>query len=194
MANARIEITMSQKDQEKFAKYCLAHFNEIYEEMWRRTAPLAYDAAKSITDYAVDRWYGGYSPHSYQRKMDLMNAFDFGIRNGYEFNFELGSEFMKYYHHQGNEFVYVNSFEHGFHGGSFGGADENGLEVGASGPRWRRPKGFFCYWWNRTAPRTTPPRDIIIAEWDNFVDTVLIPKQKKIFAEILDKIRSKLGV
>ena len=190
MANASIEITMSAKEQQIALDYLTSHIDEIYEEMWRNTVHVAYNKAKEIAKDAVDMFYGEWSGHGGGRTEDLYDAYDIGIRNGWQLIFEIGSDMMGGYHHQGAEFVYENSFVRGYHGGSAG-TDRNNETVDS--PHFRIPAPQFTTWGSK-APRGTRIRDRIVGRWNIFNESKFKPLQYKELVRLLSLVRERLGV
>lgn len=190
MAEATYTITMSRKDQTLVYRYLMQHINEIVDGVWRATVRTGYNKAKFIAKNAVDFFYR-YPKKSYHRTFDLYNAYDIGIKNGCYLSIKLGPELMKHYHHQGNDFVYENSFVKGYHGGSFG-IDRNG-EIAAT-PYWRTPAPFFSEWYKYPAPKSSSIRNNIIEQLDSYNKNTFIPLQKQELEKILIEVRDKLGV
>lgn len=193
MAFASIEVSLSKKDRIRVMNYLINNLDKIWDEFCEKTVHKAYKKAKQIVESTIDLFYKEYDPipNSYERTGDLKNIFQIGIRDGKELIFEYGPEFMEYYHNQGNEFVYVNSFEKGYHGGSFG-TDKNGVSVNK--PTWRTPIPYYSLWYAHPAPQSTSPEKRILEKWDLFIDQEYIPYQKEELLKILKNIRKRLGV
>lgn len=75
-----------------------------------------------MVEHAVDAFYDSYAPHMYDRQEDLYNAAKV-IVNDEEWSIDLGPQYMKGSHKIGNDYIYVNSFTYGYHGGAIDGPD-----------------------------------------------------------------------
>lgn len=192
MAQAQISVEYTRKDRERIANYLVTHVRDIITEVGMRTVHIGYKYVQKICKSAINSFYGDYHG-AYCRKEDLKNAFDVGIHDGYELVIEFGSDLMQFDHHQSNEFVYVNSFIHGYHGGSFG-TDESGET--RDKPYWRMPGGLYTSWYpeDEPAPRSTSPYKTINNKLDIFDENTYRPLQKKELISIFQDIREKLGV
>lgn len=192
MAEGSITINMSLKNKQRLANYISEHAMDIIMEVGSRTAPKGYDYISSVCKSAVDTFYKEY-PAKYNRKHDLHNAYDVGIRDGWDLFVSFGSDLMKYSHHQSNEFIYVNSFEKGYHGGSFG-VDKFG-DIAAV-PYWRTPPGMFTHWYPAgfPAPRSVSPYKTITNKIGIYDRNVYTPMWLKEYTSVLSQIRKRLGV
>lgn len=192
MAKAKLKVETQVNYEKRFFDYLEKNYKKIFREIMRELLPIAYDEADRITTEAVNAFYEDFTPNKYHRKEDLKNAFDFGISDGWNFKFALGSDFMKYKHHQSNDLVYDIAFEHGYHGGSWG-IDKNG-EIAAV-PYWRTPAPGFTHWYppGYPAPQSAAPRDYIIREWNSFARNVFRPMlEEKICSKCID-IQMEMG-
>lgn len=186
MSTGSINIYLSKNDRAKVYNYLSSHIVDIYKEMCKNTVHIGYNFAKKLAKNAVDAFYK-WDQNSYHRKHDLYNAYQVGIRDGYELIFELGEEFMEYTHHQGNEMVYNVAFVAGSHGGS----PHNGRYYWRTYPFQKGPE----HWWPTPAPKIIPsPRKRIVDDWNNFVESTYKPAQLKEFRRLLLQVKEKLGV
>lgn len=104
-----------------------------------------------IGETAVRDWYNDYSQRFYRRTEDLFNAYKVTIDYQEHIrNFEMGSEFMEYAHHQENDLIYWISFVNGIHGGF-----PNQNYAG------RVPVGIFSEFSSNSQPQSASPRDAI---------------------------------
>lgn len=193
MSQAQISIEYTRNDKQRIARYLMANAENIITEVGARTASIGYKYIQRICKNTVESFYNDFSPNSYGRKEDLKNAFDIGIHDGWQLVIEFGSDLMQFDHHQSNEFVYVNSFIHGYHGGSFG-TDKSGET--RDDPYWRMPGRLFTSWYpvDDPAPRSTSPYKTINNKIDIYDDNTFRPLQIKELTSILSDIRKKLGV
>ena len=104
-----------------------------------------------IGETAVRDWYNDYSPRFYRRTEDLFNAYKVTVdHQEHTRDFEVGSEFMEYAHHQDNDLIYQIAFVNGIHGGfpkqNFAG---------------RVPVGIFSEFSSNSQPQSASPRDAI---------------------------------
>lgn len=187
---ARITLTVTaEENKSDVINNLIANASEIIRQVNSRLAHEQYINAKRIADNAIDEFYAGYTPHpkSYGRRLDLYNAYDIGIRNGEDFIFQVGPDLMKYYHHQGNEFVYENSFVRGFHGGSMG-TDSNGET--AVVPTYRTPIPEFSSWGDPAEPDDSPYEQIM-KEWTAYLSGDFESKKAKIIMDVISSFASK---
>lgn len=191
MAQATFTIEYTRKDRERVANYLYKHAMDIIMEVGRRVAPIGYKYALKTCQSAVDAFYGEFGQNSYHRTNDLHNAYDVGIRGGWDLRIQLGADLMEHYHHQGNDFVYENSFVGGFHGGSAG-TDKRGET--AAVPYWRTPAPQFTFWYPSPAPRGTSPYKTIVNKLRIYDQNVYTPLYLKELGSILNDIRERLGV
>lgn len=112
-----------------------------------------------IRDKAVKAFYASYSPRYYHRKYSLRYMAYPSIEDN-EFFIELGIDNPGYFasHHQDEEFIYKNSFQLGFHGGS----PHNGI------PTWRTPYPEYTHW-GRWASRGPSAYLMIKDGWSSFL-------------------------
>lgn len=111
-----------------------------------------------IAKSAVDKFYESYEPHIYKRGEGLYTAFKV-IANDEEWTLKTGPEFMKRDYKAGKEYVYINSFEQGFHGGAIDGPKHP--DPGT--PYWRKPPPDYTFW-GKPATQGPAPQDLIDAE------------------------------
>jgi len=186
MAKNKYVIKASADPKWILGNYVYEHIFDIYKEMCSKTVRTAYNYGKNLAKKTIESFYKDYTPFekSYDRTGDLFNAYDIGIRDGYELVFELGSEFMEHYHHQENDLVYWIAFVNGSHGGF----PHNGSMY------WRTPIPEFSAWYPTPAPLSTSPRDTIVNKWNIFIENTYKPLQISEFNKILGRIKNELGV
>ena len=114
---------------------------------------------------AVAAFYDSYSPHIYSRQEGLLTAFKV-TANDDEWKMEVGPEFMSGEYAAGTEYVYVNSFEKGWHGGAINGPEHP--EPGT--PWWRTPFPELTYWKSPAARGPAPLDKIIEEDPDGYID------------------------
>lgn len=84
-------------------------------------------------------FYSRYKPDIYNRSFDLHNTFEFYIDSDLTFDYDFGPQYMQNYHRASNEWIYENSFQKGWHGGSIKDNDD-------SVRYWRKPHPYYKYW------------------------------------------------
>ncbi len=104
-----------------------------------------------MVERAVDQFYESYTPNIYDRKEGLYKAAKITV-NDDEWNIDTGADYMKTSYRVGNEYIYVNSFEKGWHGGSIDGPEHP--EPGV--PWWK----LYGEWYKR-ATRGPSPEELI---------------------------------
>ena len=114
---------------------------------------------------AVRAFYDSYSPYIYSRQEGLLSAFKV-TANDDEWKIEVGAEFMTGHYDAGTEYVYINSFEKGWHGGAIDGPDHP--EPGT--PWWRTPFPELTYWKSPAARGPSPLEELIAADPDGYID------------------------
>lgn len=114
---------------------------------------------------AVRAFYDSYSPYIYSRQEGLLSAFKV-TANDDEWKIEVGAEFMTGHYDAGTEYVYINSFEKGWHGGAINGPDHP--EPGT--PWWRTPFPELTYWKSPAARGPSPLEELIAADPDGYID------------------------
>ena len=90
-----------------------------------------------MLENAVRAFYDSYSPNSYDRQEDLLNAAKITVEPDEPWSIETGAEYMHGGHRAGNDYIYVNSFEQGYHGGAVDGPEHPSPGT----PWWRIPGG-----------------------------------------------------
>lgn len=197
MAELTCGLTIKQYDL--FLQKIAQNADEIAEEVNRRTVKDAYNKAQSICKSAVDSFYNEYTPHLYNRKKSLYDAYDIGIRNGSQLVFTLGHELMNASHRVSSEYIYDTMFKEGWHGG----ADKGDGHPSPGKHYWRTPPTArmmyvekydetyyvrpWAFWFNRPAPRGTAPYETIKRRWNMFIDGEYKQKQIKVLREIIRK-------
>lgn len=184
MAKNKYVIKATADPKWVLGNYVYEHIIDIYKEICSKTVRVAYNYGKQLVEKTVMGFYKDYDVLSYKRTKDLLNAYDIGIRDGYELVFELGSEFMEHSHHQENDLVYWIAFVNGNHGGF----PHKGSIY------WRTPIPEFSEWYPTPAPLSTPPRTTIINRWNIFMESTYKPLQLSEFNKILSRIKNELGV
>ena len=137
------------------------------------------DGALSI----VSRWYATYEPIKYRRSMSLKHAFKI-TRDGIDVILNLDASNMGGGHHQSDAWVYHNSFEEGYHGGSIG-TDKAGYSV--STPSWRSPYGYYIHWGD-PAPKSFSPKDEIEKMAKEYIKEYDSEWHKILYDEVLNPI------
>ena len=132
-----------------------------------------------IGETAVRNWYNSYSPRFYRRTEDLFNAYKVTIDYQEHIrNFEMGSEFMEYAHHQENDLIYWISFVNGIHGGfpnqNFAG---------------RVPVGIFSEFSSNSQPQSASPRDTIQPQVEQLLKDY-DDKELKVVEKLYEKFAS----
>lgn len=145
---------------------------DIYENYPKKAE---YELTNCAYSVILD-WYAEFSPTSYTRKFDLLNAFKvFKHKDGELWSVEFGPEFMQMGHHQDNEIIYNNSFIEGFHGGSR--SDIHEVDV----PLWRTPVPYYRFWADE-APQSFSPYERVFDEMQKIsisLDKEIVQKAEK---------------
>lgn len=113
-----------------------------------------------ILERAVDQFYESYGPSIYRRKLDLYNAKKITVDDD-TWEFETGAEYMKFGHRVPNDYIYVNSFEQGYHGGAIDGPNHPD-----PGTPWWKIYGE----WYMPATQGPAPDDLIGDEAQQYID------------------------
>lgn len=136
-----------------------------------------------IGETAVRNWYNSYSPRFYRRTEDLFNAYKVTIDYQEHIrNFEMGSEFMEYAHHQENDLIYWISFVNGIHGGF-----PNQNYAG------RVPVGIFSEFSSNSQPQSASPRDTIQSAAEQLLKKY-DQQQERTLRAIQPKINELMGL
>lgn len=130
---------------------------------------------------AVDAFYESYSPNMYSRQEGLYKAVKV-IANDDEWSIDSGAEYMETDYKVGKDYVYVNSFEKGWHGGAIDGPDhpEPGI------PWWKA----YGEWYRRATRGPSPdqlleeqnPQEYIDEQeeqWDKEWNKIVTPYYKQ---------------
>ena len=135
---------------------------------------------EQIARLAIDQFYESYNPIYYRRYGDLYNAYKAKAdRESWEILYD--DSYMQFSHHQDNEIVFHNTFELGFHGGSWG------KDTDFSNPHWRTPYLYYTEWWDDEAAHSVPPIEIIEKEYEEYMQKT--PKEmQKVFDDNADEI------
>lgn len=119
-----------------------------------------------LRNEAINAFYGSYSPKYYKRSYSLRYMI-YGEINNNIFNVAVGNEVPSYHghHHVGDEeYIYINSFQHGYHGGAIDGPNHPSPGT----PYWRKPYPQYTRW-GHAAPSGPSPYDIFKSGWNNFI-------------------------
>ena len=135
---------------------------------------IAKNGLENMAETAVDEFYNNYDPNSYKRKESLLHAFKV-VATDDEWSIDFGARYMrKYKHHQkDNNIIYHNAFELGYHGGSWGKADEEGFRPPEGVPYYRGPGGEynFPYWlYSAEQDDISPYENILSQDPQGFID------------------------
>ena len=146
--------------------------SEMVEKKWDKKV---YRKLKGIALDGVEAFYDDYEPNKYRRLEDLLNAFKIVV-NEDDWYIEMGPEFMKYPHavgkalgdpEKGKEYIYINSFVEGYHGGAIDGEDHPN-----PGEPWWKIHGLdgrFTDWY-MPAPQGPSPYKYISEESQKYLD------------------------
>lgn len=136
--------------------------------------------AKQIIRKAVRAFYSAYAPIYYHRRYGLYQMARPYIKDGV-FVIQMGGELSSIAHRIDNDYIDINSFQQGYHGGAM----HNGV------PTWRTPHPNYPYW-GHEAYQTKSPEEILTEEWDFFKNTKgkLLSKMviKQLVAKYADQV------
>lgn len=151
-----------------------------------------------IIERAVDKFYESYSPTMYGRQEGLYTAKKITV-NDEEWSFDTGPTYMTTSYGGedggvGTDYIYINSFEQGFHGGAIGGPDHP-----EPGVPWWKAHGE----WYKPATQGPAPDSLINPEAQNYIDEqeqayedewvkIIQPYYKK-FMDLYNTLESAIG-
>lgn len=191
MAKKKSKVTISVDDgpSKQTLKALLKAYNDaidnlpkIIRQVGDKYNNIVYNKLSEIAEDAIDNFYE-YKAKVYEekynnRKGDLYNAYRINATDD-DWSIDLGPEFMQHKHHQSNEFIYENSFVHGYHGGSIG--EDDYVEV--TEPFYRGPYGKWTYWTYPAAQDEVSPEEYILKQ---DIDGLLDAQRKLAGNEFMD--------
>ena len=131
---------------------------------------------------AVDMFYEDYQPRKYQRNFDLYNAYKIRV-NDTVWEITTDAKYMIHTHEAGNEYIFWNSFENGFHGGAVSGPQHPN-----PGEPWWKVRG---HWFSPAAGGRVSPLNYIEEKADEYLDSVPQQMQNEFdssMAPLLDSV------
>jgi len=176
-------------------------FRKIAYDSIREIIPQIGEKYEEIFHWAVNEFYGDYSPEIYTRNYSLydvveINADEEDMTISYIGAPENATPFRK-----GGGTVFELSFLEGYHGGAASGnytvmpqsdPDDSGFTVrytphpDPGTPYWRTPHPWYTDW-GRAAEWSIPPADVFMENKNNYLNTEMI----RTFEQLLE---SKLGL
>lgn len=118
------------------AKSKIEKMNEKYPKLYKEELD---EIGKSV----IAQWYAKYDPIYYHRDRSLYHTYDISLE-GTLLTVDFDQEYMdQYINREYNEWIYENSFEHGYHGGGIPGGKKDG---GDNIPYWRTPFPELTSW------------------------------------------------
>ena len=138
-----------------------------------------------IIEDAVTAFYDSYSPHVYSRQESMLKAYKITI-DKWNWSFETGPQYMKGSHRISNDYIYMNSFEEGYHGGARDGEDHPQPGV----PYWKAPPGGY-YFWGSPATQGPPPDSRIQSEANEYMNKKFDEFENE-YNTMLDEIRDEV--
>ena len=104
-------------------KECELAIKKVTEELNKKYNKRVKFNLELIIERAVDAFYESYEPNKYNRQFGLYDAKEI-IVNDDEWSFNTGAEYMTTEYKVPTEYIYINSFEQGWHGGAVNGKDK----------------------------------------------------------------------
>lgn len=157
------------------AKKRLDKMNEKYPKMYKNDLE---EIGKSV----IAHWYGTYDPIYYDRKMDLRNAWRVNL-NGLDYSVDFDASLMEFNHRVSNEYIFENSFMHGYHGGAINGDGHPNPGI----PYWRTPFPELTYW-GSPAVRSFSPYSRMVFEMKRRIKEIDNQKQNE-FDSVIAKVQ-----
>lgn len=142
-----------------------------------------------IARSVIDEFYGKYDPYYYDRWGDLYNVFKVTV-NSKVWKIDYSPSFMKYKHDVSNEYIYMLSFEYGYHGGAWKGKDhpEPGVPYYRTFPTyktWSRPAKFASFSpYTEIENRVNKYLDEVNIDMNNEFRESIFPYMKEIESQI----------
>lgn len=119
--------------------------------------------AKKIIRSSIRQFYAAYTPAFYHRRYSLYQMARPVIEEEL-FYILLGGDLSGFSHRIDENYIYVNSFKEGFHGGAISGK----YHPNKGTPYWRTPHPDYTSWgW--PASQTTSPYNYLTTEWNSFL-------------------------
>lgn len=161
----------------KKAKKKIEKMNSKYPELYKTELD---EVGKSI----IARWYSTYDPIYYHRTRSLYHAYKIYL-NGTKLVVDFDKAYMdEYIDRQYNEWIYVNSFENGYHGGGI--PKEPGY---GNFPYWRTPYPELTEW-GRPALMSFSPFNRMWIEMKKTADKITKQKQDEYDKAVAPAIRA----
>jgi len=162
--------------------------NQIAKDGNRQLGNLQMPHAKRMIKNSIRRFYGAYRPQEYRRRYSLYQMIK-PVISDTGFKIQMSGELANIQHRVDNNYIYVNSYQHGYHGGAISG--EGHPDPGT--PYWRTPEPDYPHWGGPAVPTKAP--DIIFRTWwNNFVKrnsgpfkTVVLRRLVKTYGEQLSQ-------
>lgn len=132
----------------------------------------------------IAQWYASYDPIYYDRTRSLYHAYKIYL-DGTKLTVDFDKEYMdEYISRQYNEWIYINSFENGYHGGAIPKASGYGKF-----PYWRTPFPELTEW-GRPALMSFSPFNRISIEMKRKASEITKQKQQEYDKAVAPAIRA----
>lgn len=164
------------------AKSCIKDLNKKYARRLK-------NGIDQIAKSAIAKWYAAYDPIYYRRTGDLVHAYKITVQPSKKrWELDFGPEYMRFDHHQDNDYIFENSFIGGYHGGDTIG--EGHPNPGT--PYWRTPFPGL-YEWGREAYHSISPYEMITKIVDQYVDELQDELQNEYNDKVVKKIQKAIN-
>lgn len=120
----RIELDINRLEKAvRNTKKALDEMKNKNEKLTKNFVKTATENLNYIAVSAIDKFYEDYEPHSYDRTFDLYNTYRIKVTED-EWNIDFDPSWMENWHRvddEDPEYIFENSFIHGWHGGAIAG-------------------------------------------------------------------------
>ena len=134
----KLELDIKRLRKEvKRTRNSLKDLEEQNKKLTQKFVKEAKENLSYIASTAIDKFYEDYEPHFYSRTYDLYNTYRIKVDEN-EWSIDFDSSWMENWHRvdaQDPEYIFENSFIHGWHGGAISGEGHPNPGV----PHWRIP-------------------------------------------------------
>lgn len=168
------EITLTVPKQEKVNNKNTVSVQKLAQDiadvMDNLVAEKFYKKFIHIRQLVTNAFYKDYYPLYYERHNYAIKYMMYPYIQNYEFCFELGVDtpiYRAWHKRTTEEYLYMNSFIGGYHGGYTHGSGHPKPGV----PFWRTPVPSFERWGRPAKRMDTPPYEMLMRLWEEFLNS-----------------------